>query len=483
MLYIEGTSALSCPMLNVNTLNADIILSIIDFFFDDTHSLCQCSLVNKQWLLLARRQLFNDLTIKLCANPLGHGRCRQCISHFSLLVASRRCTIPSAIRTLRLNGEEREKNWSSMWTLVGNPGGMERPAVIRALMNHFQSVERLELIDLDWFDPPWSSSRTVVRCLSSVKSLTLDHVGFYGGPRALVWMLSKMPNLEVLSTGELHWPEQSGFPNNTPGLLVFAFNAADCCPIFWVPLYKLIKGSLKVTEMMKPPTSRFSLQKPLRTLAVYIRYRTVDDPCLHWLLTQTQKLSSVTTLEVSTRFTQEEGIIFQSLLDCVDSLHHLTIHDDFWDNNDVATPTLNNHQALESLKIYSSLFNPPQTWAVRLNNMLHTLSSSRFTVIQLTINTSAQSFFTLFGPQNKSSEVSIIDDYLGCSIATLRQLRISVGLPYAGDGVRTELERSLDEEAMRRLAKVAFGKCELKGILRLKVRRYSEAADFLEGED
>lgn len=360
---------------------------------------------------------------------------------------------------------------------------MERPEVIRAVMNHFRSVERLELIDLHWFDPPWLSSRTVARFLSSVTSLTLNDVGFYGGPRALVWMLSKMPNLEVLSTGKLNCPEKNGFPNNTPGLLVFAFNAAHCCPIIWVPIFLLIRSSLKVTEMMKPPTSRFSLLKPLRTLSVHIRYLTVDDPYLHWLLTQTQKLSSVTTLVVSTQFRQEESIIFQSLLDGVNSLHHLTIHDDCHDTEDLATPSLNNHRALESLKIYTDLYRMPQTWAGQLNNMLHTLSSSRLTVIQLSINTSAPNFFALFGPQSKSAEVSIIDDYLSGSIATLRQLRISVGLRYPNFAVQTELDRLLEEEAMGRLAKVAFGKCEHKGILRLKINGHGEAEDFLEGED
>src|ERR1700683_2247043 len=124
----------------------DLILSVIDLFADDTHTLCQCSFVSKQWLLYARHRLFNDLTIKLCVRPIGHQHCRQCISHFADLVASRYCTIPHSIRTLTLSGKDGEHRWYSPWSLVGNPGGMDRPRVIMAVMKHFQCVEQLEMI-------------------------------------------------------------------------------------------------------------------------------------------------------------------------------------------------------------------------------------------------------------------------------------------------------------------------------------------------
>jgi hypothetical protein len=212
----------------------DLILSVIDLFADDTHTLCQCSLVSKQWLLYARHRLFNDLTIKLCVRPIYHQHCRQCVSRFAYLVASRYCTIPHSIHTLTLSGNDIEHSWSRLWSFVGNAGGMDRPEVVTAVMRHFQPVERLEMIDLHWFNPSWRSSRTVARFLSSVKSLTLDEVGFYGSPRALLWMLSNMPNLEVLLLPRRpDWPARRSYSNNPHALL--ALISFFCPPPFFDP--------------------------------------------------------------------------------------------------------------------------------------------------------------------------------------------------------------------------------------------------------
>jgi hypothetical protein len=455
----------------------DILLSIIGLSFDDTHTLCQYSLVNKQWSLLARRQLFNDLTVKLCANPIGHQRCHQCISHFARLVASRRCTIPHSIRTLRLSGKDSEKHWSQLWSLVGNPGGMERPSVVSALMKHFRSVERLEMICLNWFNPSWRSSRKVARFLSSVKSLTLDDVRFYGGPRALFWILSRMPSLDVLLVGDVSWPERSGFPNNPSGLLVFSINAAPICPIIFVPLFKLLVGGMKVMERIRSPASSYALLKPLRQLAVNIKYREMDDPEFQWLLTQAQKLKSMTSLAVSMKSSQEEIAMFQSLLDTIDSLHHLTIRDTAHrDLTIVSSPTLIKHRALESLSVHGSLYGESQIWILHLKNILHTVKSDCLTVIRLAIDMDLDEFIPIFGPQNSVSVVETIDNYLD-AIPELRQLRIILGMTLSW---RVPL---LDEEGIEQMMRVAFGRCNANGILSVQITSRDHAADFLEGEN
>ncbi|KIM92452.1 hypothetical protein PILCRDRAFT_123518 [Piloderma croceum F 1598] len=452
----------------------DILLSIIGLSFDDTHTLCQYSLVNKQWSLLARRQLFNDLTIKLCANPIGHQRCHQCISKFARLVASRCCTIPHSIRTLRLSGKDCEKHWAQLLSLVGNPGGMERPSVVSAVMKHFRSVERLEMICLNWFNPSWRSSRTVARFLSPVQSLTLDDVRFYGGPRALFWILSRMPSLDALSMGDVSWPERSGFPNNPSGLLVFSINAAPICPIIFVPLCKLLLGGMKVMERTRPPVSSYALLKPLRQLAVNIKYRKMDDLESQWLLTQAQKLKSVTSLAVSMKGSQEEIVMFQSLLDTIDSLHHLTIRVTVdRDLTMVSSPTLIKHRGLESLNVHAFIYGQSQTWILQLKNVLHTIKSSCMTVIRLAIDMDLDEFIPMF---DSASVVGTIDSYLN-AIPELRQLRIILGVTLSW---RVPL---LDENGIEQMLRVAFGRCDANGILSVQITSRGQAADFLESEN
>jgi hypothetical protein len=204
----------------------DLILAIIELLVDDIRALCTCSLVSKSWLQLARRQLFDDLTIELCVQPNRHNLCHHCIGHFAPLLASPYCTVPRAIRTLRLSGNHVEKNWINVWSLVGNPHGMRRPQFIWALAQYFWAVDRLEMIRVDWFNPPWTSSRTVSRFLSSIKWLTLCGVLFYGSPRGLFWMLDRMPCLEVLVMKRLWWRPLRDMPNNSPALLVLTTNAS-----------------------------------------------------------------------------------------------------------------------------------------------------------------------------------------------------------------------------------------------------------------
>jgi len=86
---------------------------------------------------------------------------------------------------------------------------------------------------------------------------------------------------------------------------------------------------------------------------------------------------------------------------------------------------------------------------------------------------------TLSGPQNKESGVAGVDDYLS-SMPSLRQLQISVRL-----SLNTHTDRDLwlwllkDNEATVQRVRMAFGKCEARGILSVRVAdRY-----FVEGED
>lgn len=407
----------------------DLILSIIDWLSDDTHTLCQCSLVNKQWLRFARHELFDNLTIKLCVRPINHDLCRRCIFHFSLLVASRHCTIPHSVRTLKLYGKDIEHPWFSLWSLVGNAGGMQNPQVVLAVMKHFRSIERLEMIGLEWFNPPWPSSRAVARALSSVKSLTLDGARFYGGPRGLIWMLDSMHNLEVLSMNDLSWPARNGMPNNPPALLVFTLNAACYYPRTCTPLYMMVAGVFAVTKFFRLPKSCYRLHKPLSRLGIDIQGHEINDPWCRWLLAQVQVLGSITTLVVSTRSEQPEALIFQGLSDIIGSLRRLTIYNEtsFFhvDSATIIPLTLVKYRALEDLGIHICLDMEPQVlW---LKNTLCTVQSSSLTDIRLTIETEMDKSFFICRNQSKAPGVAEIDGFLN-SIPSLQRLYVFVKL-------------------------------------------------------
>lgn len=419
------------------------------------------SLVNKQWLHFARHHLFNDL------RPIGHRLCHQCISHFTDLVVSRNCTIPRFIRTLRLNGKSTKNRWSNRWSLVGNPGSMQRLHVIQALMKHFYSVERLEMVCVHWFNPSWRSSRTVARFLSTVESLTLDDVSLYGGPRGLLWMLDKMLSLDVLMIDEPDWPSKSGWPNNPPSLLIFSLNAVPVFPLFFIPLYKALSGGLKVIERFRSRTIR----KPLGRLAIDIRYQTMDDPWISWLLSQAQQLSSVTTLIVSTACSQEEVVICQALLDTINSLLHLTIKGrlSYPDDTSTSSPTLVEHKMLQSLSIHICLYEDPQIWIAWLKNFIHTVRSSCLTVIRLAKEMNKDNFTVAFGPQDMYG-VGNIDRAIS-TMPDLRQLQISVARYF-----RQREGRGLSLEQQVR---TAFRHCEAKAILSVRVI-WGSTAEFLE---
>lgn len=458
---ILGTSLMLIP---------DLIVSILDLLDSDTHTLCQCSLVNKEWLHFARYKLFKHLTIRLCVRPATHRLCHQCICHFADLVSSRHCTIPRSIHTLKLNGKDSEHLWSSLCSLVGNPGGMQRPAVILAVMKHFRSVEQLEMIKVNWFSPPRRSSRTIARFLSSVKSLTLNDVAFYAGPRGLLWMLDKMPSLDVLSMGKISWPARSGMPNNPSRFLVYSINAIPYCPLFWVPVYKMLSGALRLSEKMKPPTSHYALHKPLSRLSVEIRYHSMDEPWLPWLLAQAQMFNSITTLVVATLCTgdQEQVLVFQGLLDAAVALHSLRIYLRVFNRDEpTSPPTLIRHRALRSLEIHVSTFShiSPLIWIRWLKDLLHTATSSDLVAIQIVFELDASEVADI------ADSMAGIDECIN-GIPSLRLLVIFVGLSLSDQRSECEAEGIL---------RTAFRQCDAKGILRVCLIQGS-VVDFLEHE-
>jgi len=144
----------------------------------------------------------------------------------------------------------------------------------------------------------------------------------------------------------------------------------------------------------------------------------------------------------------------------VDSLHHLTINDKFFDCSDDLTAafssTLVKHKALKSLKMRGSLYRQPQKWILWLNDTLRTAQSTCLTDIRFAIDINADEFVPIFGSQNRTSGVVNIDSH----IPTIRQLRISIGVTFSS---------LLDEKSAEQLARVAFGKCDAKGILSLKM--------------
>ena len=120
-----------------------------------------------------------------------------------------------------------------------------------------------------------------------------------------------------------------------------------------------------------------------------------------------------------------------------------------------------NTQALESLGIHSSVNTAPQIlW---FENILHTVKSSCLTVICPTVIEGSHEWVRpYFGPQGQASHLTNIDDYLH-NISSLHQLQVYVGLIWEARASRDMLP------AKEQLVKMAFRKCEAKGILRAKV--------------
>jgi hypothetical protein len=301
-------------------------------------------------------------------------------------------------------------------------------------------------------------------------------------------MLGNMPNLDVLSMRRPNWPARSGIPNNAPALLVFAMKTGPYCPILSFMIYKLLVGVLKAIEWVRPP-SRYALRKPLCRLAIDLSDREMDDPWLLWLLTQTQMLSSITTLVVSIMCMSNQAVMFQRLLSTVDSLQHLKILVSTYSCPSISTPLPSppviEHQALESLEIQINRYGSkePQLWIPRLWNILHIATSSHLAIIRLAMDIDMDEpeldlvFKRLIwasGEVHSSSiELGDIDDYL-CHLPNLRQLSVSVGL------VKTQLGRrgGVTEEAMERWLKGAFWQCNAKDILNVKATRHSVVKDW-----
>jgi hypothetical protein len=445
----------------------EVILAIMEELADEPGSLKLCRLVNKHILPCATTLLFRDITIRLCPhpNPGGHSSCRQCIGQFVRLVASRYSTIPRTVRTLTLNGKG-TGNWMNMWKAVGNAGGMDRSGLVRGMAKHFLAVRHLEMIKVQWFDPPLNSLRTISRFLSSIKSLTLDDCGFYAGPRGLYWMIHQMKNLEELSipSWRLDWPARHGyFPDNSPDLLVFCVNAGFFVPYVFIPFQRVMMGALKVIEWMRRSVSSYGLQKPLRKLTIHSSMDW-NKPWLHWLLAQEEQLSSICTLAVSLNG-DEKALEFITMLKSMSSLRRLTIHEATLRNDNVIPirPTIN-HQALEYLEI-RLLFpsETPQPSVQRTENILRMIQSPSLTVATLAFDLRGEIFNIWFGEKDVPSPVASLDSYLS-RIPNLQHVCLDMRLYRAW-----RLETSEIERLLRR----AFRLCEAQRILDLKVVRVS----------
>jgi hypothetical protein len=436
-------------------------------------SLCQCSLASKHLMPLARYHLFNDITLELCegyeADYPSQCGCGKCINQFSRLLSARKTTIPRSIRTLTLNGTEFRAigRVNNLWYFVEYAGGMECPQFIRTIMKHFTSVVHLEMRKLIWFTPPRRSSRTIARFFSSVKSLTLDGVIFYGGPKAIFWMLDKTSNLDVLRVRELDWPSRDVMPNDPPGLLVFAINLQFVCNSVGFPLRKLLWG-VDVTEKFRTPMNRYTLHKPLLNLVIDVKDREADDTWLIWLLAQAERLNSVTTFHVSSNcFTEQEQVdVIQRLLDGMASLKQLTLSLTALPGSilDPAKmpPTLVAQQSLEYLEIRCHSYNPEEfrRWISWLWVILHTVTSPHLAAIRLVMDMICDAYpGTLFTRVVRDRVVRSLDIMLGdidnylCSIPSLRQLSIDVGT---------------NTEGMSQWLKEAFWRCDAKDILNVK---------------
>ena len=474
-------------------LTSDLVDHIVDSLRNDRQALSKCTLISKQWLVRARYHHFNDTHIQLCEyhwNPQRcMGNCKRCITQFVLLVSSQHTTIPRAIRSLKLGGKTYWAEWYNFYKIVANAGGMENQRMVRAIFKHFQSVQCLEFSKgVHWFKPSRRSSNIIHRSFSSVKTLILNDISVYIGPRA-IFMMQQMPNLEHLTISRISWPSKPGIPNNASRLLIFLVNIAGALK-FVRPLARLGLYLSNVGSKTHRPARYYVLRKPLETLCLHVPVESddVNNVFIDWILPQTSALDSIHTLTAyTTVFT--EGTVsstcLQRLLSATSpSLLHLRLNFKSYSNRAVVPADHFSTFPSSQLKIQSLIIHingdTPYIWIPWMWSIIKAATPPTLTLLRLVLyfDMCSSEFLNLTTITRSSPETDItlgdIDQFLAVDrnrdleqTRTRAPLRFEVIVEVVG-GWRLPLEMR-NPSAILELVRKVFCRCDASEILSVKI--------------
>ncbi|KIY44198.1 hypothetical protein FISHEDRAFT_78110 [Fistulina hepatica ATCC 64428] len=328
-----------------HVLSSEVVDYIIDLFADDRPCLRKCSLLDRAWIPRSRYHLFKDIRLSPCRHPSDGGHCRRpcqyCFMSFSLLLNSPHSTIPRVIRTLQFNGR-----FFLQFGLKGDAfGGMSDPSRLLPLFRHFQVVERLELLDVSWFDPPQWMAPVVHQLLSSVRVLKLENVKFRSGPSGFETMLSNATTLQNLYAPSVSW--QVGRVRTTVGSLKSLFGLAATARSFFDVVYQLSDSQFH--ELHALPRSPFAARRrSLHSLALDVgQCAGIIDA----LLAEPHTIRDVKTLMVSLSSNDDDVVCLQRLLDvAAPALEELIIRCDHPTSSSDSTPQGADLSRLDSLQ-------------------------------------------------------------------------------------------------------------------------------------
>lgn len=439
-LVVDSIWASSMSML---ALPNELVHRIIDLLSGDVHALREWSLVSKLWLLLVRHRCFNDIIIRRCYGGPSRGsarcwrsRCKGCITQFALLAKSNLVTIPRSARTLELRA-----------------GGLENSRTLKSATSHFHTVQHLKIEKVVWPCPSWRTSPNATHFLSTIKSLTLDNVYFVAGIGGLLWMLEKAVDLRTLTIGKIVWSDRHGMLDGR----------IPRFPYLSIPFYYLSDVSLKVKDRTRRSKKSYKFLHALHELDVTMSYSDADDPVFIFLLNRKNVLRTVTTAVITTLCIsrQSEVQLCESLLDAMESLHHLSIHTDVHFKRCLTPPTLMNLTTLESLSIHiSTLLTLPVrvNWMPWFLNILQTASSPKLRIIRLVVKSyKYDPYISLSMAPEDVPGVDTVDHYVS-GLSNIDQFRVS----FVKIG---EKRKESAELAVGNWLRAAFRRCDASGVL------------------
>ncbi|KAJ7739937.1 hypothetical protein B0H16DRAFT_1568369 [Mycena metata] len=329
----------------------DILECIVDYAALDMRTISRLGLVCKRFLTRARYLGFRDLTVHVCGDP-GH-RCNtsHCLILLSQLLCSTHCTIPRTVVRLVLTARgltargltargpadvihfyrDRPFNHSESSSVASHVGGWTTPALVLPFLKHFHDVNRLELVDVDWFTfPSWSASRVTAKFFSSIRHLVIDGPKFCSGPEALFSIIHRSSHLESLSILGASWPAHG--PDGPSALF---------SPVYlqWKAMYKI--------KQCQPPMRRYSLPKTLQQLALDCGVKSVF---ISWLLQQLELTNvQLSSLELRPARQRCESQDLQRVLDVLPTVTHLTVPWQRFEPEVPPVPSLSLHRGLRTL--------------------------------------------------------------------------------------------------------------------------------------
>ena len=362
--------------------------------------------------------------------------------------------------------------------------------MVRAIFKHFQSVRCLEFSKgVHWFKPSRRSSSIIHRSFSSVKTLILNDISVYIGPRAIFMMLQQMPNLEHLMISRISWPSKSGIPNNASRLLIFLVNIAGALK-FVRPLARLGLYLSNVGSKTHRPARYYVLRKPLETLCLHVPVESddVNNVFIDWILPQTSALDSIHTLTAYTTVLTEGTVsstCLQRLLSATSpSLLHLRLNFKSYSNRAVVLADHFSTFPSSQLKIQSLIIHingdTPYIWIPWMWSIIKAATPPTLTLLRLVLyfDMYSSEFLNLTTITRSSPETDItlgdIDQFLAVDrnrdleqTRTRAPLRFEVIVEVVG-GWRLPLEMR-NPSAILELVRKVFCQCDASEILSVKI--------------